>query len=192
MSRGQESSVVNTASSQNATNFGNAQSAYGNTQSDIGNYQNQLNKFVSGNPYTAGGEYSSTINPQLANASDAGANSLAGSLQSQAKRTGMNSAANAATAASGAQADTRDLSSALASSNQNRISSEAGYNQPALGATSTPISAESGLYGAAGGQASSALGTQQSASTQPGFWDTLGNSFAGALGQAKGGSGGQG
>ena len=56
MSRGQSTQAFNTASSQNATNFGNAQSAEGAAQNDIGQYQNQLASFVSGNPYTAGGE----------------------------------------------------------------------------------------------------------------------------------------
>jgi hypothetical protein len=190
MSRGQESSVISSASDQNKTNFGNAQSAFGNTQTDIGDYQKQLASFVSANPYTKGGEYDQTINPQLANASDAGSNSLKGALQSQTMRTGMNSAANAATAAAGAQQNTRDLSSALAGAQQQRIQGEAGYNQQALGAAAEPISAESGLYGTATGGANSALSTQAGAAKTPGFWDTLGDSFAGALGAAKGGSGG--
>jgi hypothetical protein len=181
--------VINTASSQNATNFGNAQSAFGDTQNDIGDYKSQLAKFVSSDPYQAGGEYAGTVNTGLANVSDAGANSLAGALQSQAKRTGMNSAADAATAASGAQANTRDLSASLASADQSRINSEAGYNTTALGATSTPISAESGLYGSAGSQAGGALSTQASASATPGFWDTLGDSFANIPGNVASGVG---
>ncbi len=101
MSRGQSTTAFNTASSQNASNFGNAQNAEGAAQSDIGEYQNQLAKFVSGNPYTKGGEYDQTINtgslptlPMLAQIRD-----LSGLLQSQALRTGQNSAADAATAA---------------------------------------------------------------------------------------------
>jgi hypothetical protein len=143
-----------------------------------------LAKFVSSNPYQAGGEYASTVNTGLANVSDAGSNSLAGALQSQAKRTGMNSAADAATAASGAQANTRDLSASLASADQSRINSEAGYNTTALGATATPISAESGLYGSAGSQAGGALNTQESAAQTPSFWDEVGSGLAGGLGGA--------
>lgn len=187
MSRGQESSVISTAKNQNATDFSNAQSSLANTQSDIGDYRDQLAKYVSGNQYGAGGEYSQTINTGLSNASDAGSNSLAGALQSQSLRTGMNSAAGLATAKSGAQQNTRDLSSALASADQSRINSEAGYNQSALGATSTPISADAGLYGTSAGAASGALNTQQSASSQPGFWDTLGDSFGSQLGKAAAG-----
>ncbi len=76
MSRGQSTQAFNTASNENATDFGNAQSAFGSTEDAIGNYNNQLAKFVSGNPYTKGGEYDQTINTGLANVSDAGANSL--------------------------------------------------------------------------------------------------------------------
>lgn len=184
MSRAQQSNVISTAKSQNATNFGNAQTAEGDTQTDIGDYQSQLAKYISGNPYTAGGEYSKTINTGLANASDAGSNSLKGALQAQTLKTGQNSAADAATAASAAQANTRNLSSSLATADQGRINSEAGYNQSALGATATPISAESSLYGTAGSQAGQALGTQEGASNTPGFWDEVGNGVAGGLGGA--------
>jgi len=89
MSRGQSTQAFDTASNENATDFGNAQSAFGSTEDAIGNYNNQLAKFVSGNPYTPGGEYDQTINTGLANVSDAGANSLAGALQAQARRTGQ-------------------------------------------------------------------------------------------------------
>ena len=121
MSRGQSTQAFNTASNENATDFGNAQSAFGSTEDAIGNYNNQLANFVSGNPYTPGGEYDQTINTGLTNVSDAGANSLAGALQAQARRTGQNSAADAATAAAGAQQNTRDLSSDLAAAQQKRI-----------------------------------------------------------------------
>jgi hypothetical protein len=186
MSRGQSTQAFNTASGQNSTDFGNSQSAFGSTQSDIGDYQSQLAKYVSGNPYTAGGEYSQTINSGLANASDAGSNSLKGALQSQSMRTGQNSAADAATAASNAQTNTRNLSSSLASADQSRINSEAGYNQSALGATAEPISAESSLYGTSGSQANSALNAEEGASKTPSFWDQVGGGIAGNLGNVLG------
>ena len=176
--------MIGEAQNQNKTNFGNAQSAFGSAQGDIGNYQSQLAKFVSGNPYTKGGEYDQTINTGLANVSDAGSNSLKGALQAQNLRTGQNSAADAATAASGAEANTRNLSSNLATAQQGRISGEAGYNQQALSASGLPISAESGLYSSAGGQAGQALSTQAGESNTPGFWDELGNSIAGIPGAA--------
>lgn len=178
MSRQAQQNVIGTASSENKTSFGNAQSAYGDTQGDIGDYTKALNSFVSSNPYTKGGEYDSTINTGLSNVSDAGSNSLKGALQSQALRTGQNSAADAATAASGAQQNTRDLSSSLATAQQQRIAGETGYKQTGLAAGQVPISAESGLYGTAGGQGNTQLSTQASAAATPGFWDELGNSIA--------------
>lgn len=184
ISRGQQSDVISTAKSQNATDFGNAQSSLGSANTDISDYQDQLAKFVSGNPYTAGGEYDRTIDSGLANTSDAGANSLAGALQGQSLRTGQNSAASLATAKSGAQQNTRDLSSALASAQGNRINSEAGYNQTALGASSTPAQIQSGLYGTSAGAAGGALNTQAGASTTPSFWDQVGGQFAKNLGNA--------
>jgi hypothetical protein len=184
ISRAQATQAFNTASSENSTNFGNSQSAFGDTQNDIGDYKSQLAKYVSGNPYQSGGEYSQTINSGLSNASDAGSNSLKGALQSQSMRTGQNSAAGLATAASGAEANTRNLSSSLASADQQRINSEAGYNAQALSATAEPISAESNLYGTSGGQADSELGTEQKSSTTPSFWDEVGQGVASGLGGA--------
>jgi hypothetical protein len=189
MSRQQQAGVLSTANANQATNETNAQSEFGDTQNAIGNYNNQLAKFVSGNPYTAGGEYDSTINTGLANTSDAGSNSLKGALQSQSLRTGQNSAADAATAASGAQANTRDLSSSMATAQQGRIGAEAGYNQTALGASSTPIGANQSLYGTASGAAQGDLGTAASTAATPGFWDTLGDSLASTPGDFASGVG---
>lgn len=186
MSRGQSTQTFNTAASENAANFGNAQNALGAAQNDIGSYQNQLASFVSGNPYQAGGEYDRTINQGLTNVSDSGANSLQGALQSQALRTGQNSAANAATAASAAAQNTRNLSSDLASAQQQRIAGQAGYNQAALQASAVPAQMESSLYGAAGGQGNQELGTEEGAAQTPSFWDQVGSSIAGGLGKAIG------
>lgn len=184
MSRGQSTQTFNTAAGQNATNFGNAQNALGAAQNDIGDYQDQLAEFVSGNPYTQGGEYDQTINTGLANLSDAGSNSLQGALQAQALRTGQNSAADAATAASAAEQNTRNLSSDLAQAQQQRISDEAGYNEQALQASAEPEQMEAGLYGTAGNQANNELETEEGAAKTPSFWDELGNSVASGLGKA--------
>jgi hypothetical protein len=183
MSRGQSTQAFNTASNENATDFGNAQTTFGTTQNAIDNYNNQLAKFVSGNPYSSGGEYDQTINTGLANTSDAGANSLAGALQSQALRTGQNSAADAATAAAASEKNTRNLASQLASAQQQRISNEAGYNQAALGASAVPINANQSLYGSSLNAGNSALGDEIQSAKTPGFWDEVGNSFAGNLGK---------
>jgi hypothetical protein len=69
MSRQQSTQAFNTAAGENATDFGNAQTAFGNTEDAIGNYNSQLASFVSGNPYTPGGEYDQTINTGLAHVS---------------------------------------------------------------------------------------------------------------------------
>jgi hypothetical protein len=184
MSRLQSTQTFNTASNENATDFGNAQSAFGSTEDAIGNYNNQLAKFVSGNPYTPGGEYDQTINTGLANVSDAGANSLAGALQAQARRTGQNSAADAATAAAGAQQNTRDLAGGLATAQQKRIAGESGYNQAALGATVVPIGANQSLYGTSSNAADRDLGDETQAAKTPNFWDQVGSGVAGNLGKA--------
>ncbi len=185
MSRGQSTQAFNTAGDENAAAFNNAQSAFGGTENAIGNYDHQLAHFVSGNPYTAGGAYDQTINPALANTADAGANSLAGALQAQARRTGQNSAADAATAAAGVQQNTRDLSSALAAAQQKRIAGDAGYNQSALGASAAPIGANQALFGTAANQADATLGDETQAGKTPGFWDQLGGSLASNLGKGQ-------
>ena len=140
-------------------------------------------KIVDSNPYTPGGDYDQTINTGLANVSDAGANSLAGALQAQARRTGQNSAADAATAAAGAQQNTRDLSGDLAAAQQKRIAGEAGYNQAALGGSAVPIGANQSLYGSSSNAADSVLGDETQAAKTPSFWDQVGNSVAGNLGK---------
>ncbi len=187
MSRGQSSSVESTASKNSATDQSNAQSSYGATQSDIADYRKQLGDFMSSNPYTKGGEYDQTINTGLANMSDAGSNSLRGALQSQALRTGQNSAADAATAAEYARQNQRQLSGDEATAEQNRIAGDTAYKQTGLQAATEPISAEGQLYGTSSGAANSALGTAAQAAQTPSFWDTLGSSFAGALGKTAGG-----
>ena len=184
MSRGQSTQAFNTASGENAADFGNAQSAFGSTEGAIGNYNNQLARFVSGNPYTKGGEFDQTINSGLSNVADAGSNSLRGALQSQALRTGQNSAADAATADAGAQQNTRNLTADLAGEQQRRIAGEAGYNQAALSASATPIGAYQSLYGSSQNAADSSLGDEEQAAKTPGFWDEVGNSVAGGLGKA--------
>jgi hypothetical protein len=140
-------------------------------------------KIVDSNPYTKGGEFDQTINNGLANVSDAGANSLAGALQAQARRTGQNSVADAATAAAGAQQNTRDLSSDLAHAQQSRIAGEAGYNQAALGASALPVSANQSLYGTSSNAADSLLGDETQAAKTPSFWDEVGSGVAGNLGK---------
>jgi hypothetical protein len=183
VSRSQSTQTFNTASKNAGTDQSNAQSSYGATQDDINKYKDQLASFVSSNPYKKGGEFDQTINTGLANTSDAGATSLAGNLQSQALRTGQNSGADAATTAEYARQNQRQLTADQATAQQQRIAGDTGYKQQAMQDATTPISAESNLYGTSTGAANTALGTANQAAQVPSFFDTLGSSFASGLGK---------
>jgi hypothetical protein len=102
-------------------------------------------------------------------------------LQSQALRTGQNSAADASTAAEFARQNQRQLTADQATAQQQRIAGDTAYKQSALQAGTEPISAESNLYGQSTGAGNSALNTAEGAAQQPGFFDQLGNAFAGSM-----------
>jgi hypothetical protein len=186
MSRGQENQVISEAQGQNATQAANAQNSYNQTQGDITNYQDQLGKFAAGNPYGEGGEYQTSQNKIAANTSDAAALAAGQAMQSSAVRTGQNAGGAIAATEAGAQANERNLSTQEAQQNASRIASEAGYNKNVLSATATPAQLESGLVGTESKGAEGDLGVQQDASKTPGFWDTLGDSFAASLGNSGG------
>ncbi len=186
MSRGQSTQAFNTASNENATDFGNAQSAFGSTEDAIGNYNNQLAKFVSGNPYTQGGEYDQTINTGLANVSDAGANSLAGRAAiagpadgaEQRRRCGHSSGRSAAEHARPVQRPGRRRSNSASPA-------KLVITRRRLGASAVPISANQSLYGTSSNAADSVLGDETQAAKTPSFWDEVGNSVAGNLGKVQ-------
>jgi hypothetical protein len=193
VSRSQSTQTFNTATANSKADQANAANSYGDTQQDISGYQGDLAKFMSANPYTQGGEYDKTINTGLSNASDAGASALKSSLQSQAKLTGQNSAADAQTAAEAARQNTRDLSSGLASAEQTRMGDEAAYNQEGVQDASVPISAESGLTSTELSGGNTATGDANTASAaNKSFFDQLGGAFAGSLGTTLGGGNGTG
>ena len=183
MSRGQSTQAFNTASNENATDFGNAQSAFGSTEDAIGNYNNQLAKFVSGNPYTPGGEYDQTINTGLANVSDAG-------RQFPRRR-----AAGAGPAHRPEQRGRCRHRSSRGAAEHPRPVGRPGrgaakahcrrsWLQPGcLGASAVPISANQSLYGTSSNAADSVLGDETQAAKTPSFWDEVGNSVAGNLGK---------
>ena len=202
MSRGQENQVIDESKSQNQTQFNNAQTAFNQAQGDISteqgdikNYQNQLAQFAAANPYKAGGEYQTETNKIAANTADATAQAGAQTLQGLAARTGGNPAAVIAATTNMQQQSDRALSGQEAAANQSRIGDEAGYNKEVLGASSLPASLEGSLAGQEGSLsanqgdlATKDLGIQQDASNTPGFWDTLGDSFANSFGKAAGGA----
>lgn len=192
MSRSQETQVLDTANANSSADQTAAEKAQAAETTDIGNYETQLAKFAAGNPYTAGGEYQTAQNQTLAGTADAGSAALTDQLQTQAQRTGQNAAGANATAAENAREAQRTLSAEEGSTNDTRIGDEAGYNQTTLNATAVPAQIEQGIYGTGVAGANGALNTAQSAAQTPGFWDTLGDSFAKSLGETAGGGNGSG
>ncbi len=186
MSRGEENAVVRESSAQNAQDFENAQSSYKAEQGDINDYKTQLAKFAADNPYAAGGEFQTSQNKVLANTSDAAALAAGEAMQSAAVRTGQNAGAGIAATEAIAQQNERNLSGAEANQNAARIAAEAGYDDKVLGASSVPATLQSGVTGTESRGAGEALGVQQQAAKTPGFWDTMGDAFAGSFGGAMG------
>jgi hypothetical protein len=189
MSRGQEKQVVDQAKSQGETQFGDSQNSYTQAQADVGDYKSQLGKYAASNPYTPGGEFQTSTNRVLANAADANATAAGAQVQQQARRTGQNSQGANATAEEIARASQRNLSAEQGGANATRIGAEADYNKGVLGATAVPVSMETQLAEGSGRMAQGDLGIQQDASKTPGFWDTMGDSFAQQFGKTMGGGG---
>lgn len=192
MSRSQQSTVLSTAEGNSGADQTNATNAVNAENSDIGNYEQQLSKYAAENPYTAGGEFQTSQNQTLAGGADAASSSLTNQLQTQAQRTGQNATAANATAAEAARQNERDLSTAEGNANTTRIGDEAGYNQNVVNASEVPAQLEAGEYGTSVGAANQALGTASGTASTPGFWDTLGDSFATALGKTAGTPAGKG
>lgn len=186
MSRGEEHKVERQAQAQNLQQAGNAQDSYTAAQGDVGDYKTELAKFASDNPYTAGGEFQTSQNKVLANTSDAAAQAAAQQMQAAAVRGGQNAGSAIAATEAIQQSNTRNLSAEEANQTAARIGGEATYNKNVLGATGLPASLESGMTGTESKGAEGALGVQQDAAKQPGFWDTLGDSFAQSFGKSVG------
>lgn len=187
MSRAQQSAVIDTAKADSASDQTAAETARTAENADIGNYQAQLSKFAASNPYTQGGEYDTAEDKKLSSVADAGSAAIANQEGLIAKRSGMNAAAPAAIAAEAARANERDLSAEEGQTTQTRIADKAGYDDKVLGATEVPAQLEAGLYGTSLAGAGGTLNTEAGAAQTPGFWDTLGDSFAKALGNTAGG-----
>lgn len=187
MSRAQQSALIDTAKADTAADQTAATTARTAESADIGNYQAQLSKFAASNPYTQGGEYDTSEDKKLSGVADAGSAAIANQENLIAKRTGQNAAAPEAIAAEAARANQRDLSAEEGQTTQTRIADEAGYNQQVQSDTAVPAELEQGIYNTSLGGADATLNTQAGASSTPGFWDTLGDSFASALGKTAGG-----
>jgi len=168
---------------QNQGYYQEAQNSYTQAQNDIGDYKDQLSKYAASNPFGEGGQYQKTTNQVLANTADAGARSAGEALQSQAERTGQNTAGAVAATEKMQQQGTRDLSAEEAKANQERISGQAGYNKSVLGATEYPAQFAEGMTGAMSGAANSALGSMVKAAdwTDPAanIWNKEAAEYAG-------------
>lgn len=165
MSRPQINAVNDTASSQNKGYYNDAQNSYVQSQNDIGDYQDQLSKYASSNPYVEGGQFQTDSNKVIANTNDAGARAAGEKLQSQALRTGQNSAGDVAATEQLEQQGTRDTAAEEAKANQQRIEGDAGYNKSTLQATEFPAQFAAGMASSMSGAANKALDTQLGAAS---------------------------
>jgi hypothetical protein len=183
MSRGQEGQTFDTSKQQNQGYYDNAQNSYSNAQQDVGDFEKQLSAYASANPYKQGGEFQTNANRVTANTSDAAARSAGNALQSQALRTGQNSAGAIAATEAMQQQNTRDLSAEQAAEGNKRIGNEAEYNKGVLSASAEPAQMETSLAGQQGQLGEGTLGVQEKAAETPSWMDEFGNSFAQSLGK---------
>jgi hypothetical protein len=163
MSRGQINQTFDTASSQNAGYYNDAQNSYAKANNAENDYESQLSKYAASNPYGEGGQFQKTTNQIVANTADARARAAGNALQSQALRTGGNSAGGVAATEAMTQQGTRDISGEEAQANQERIGAGAGYNKNVLQATEFPAQFASQMAKNMGGEGNDALKTQEAA-----------------------------
>lgn len=174
MSRSQQAQTFNTATNQNATQFGNSQTSYNQAQQGVTNYQDALAKFSAANPYAQGGQFQTAQTQQAADTANAGAQRTAQAVQSAAVRTGANPAGAIAASEEVARQSQRDQAGQEAGATQQRIAADAGYNQTALNASAVPEQMEAALSQQQGNLAEGNLGVAQKAGEQPSFMDMLG------------------
>ena len=195
MSRAQEGDVVSAAKGQNKTYYNNAQNSYANAQADVGGYEQELADYkgkVAGfdakNPYVQGGEFQKGTNQILADTSDASSRAAGQVLQSQALRTGNNSAGAIAATEEMERQGTRDLGADQARANQQRIQGEAGYDKEALGADQTVLGAsavpeqmEASLSHDQGALGEGTLGTEEKGAEMKSWTDQFGDELGAGL-----------
>jgi hypothetical protein len=186
MSRGQQSQVIDTAKANSGTDQTNATDALTAEKGDIGNYQAQLSKYAASNPFTEGGEFDTATDQKLSAVADAGSGAIQNQEQTIAKRTGENAGSGEAIASEAARENQRQLSADEAGATQTRIGAKAGYDKSVVDASLAPAQLEEGIYGTSLSGGNSALGIENDAAKTPGFWDTLGDSFANGLGSTVG------
>lgn len=182
MTRQQETTATNTAATQNAGYYTNAQNSYTQAQTDAGNYENQLGTYAASNPFGAGGQFQTTTNQQLTNTADASARALGTTLQSQAERTGQNTSGGVAAAEQAQEANERTLSGQEAQATQSRLTAGAAYGKSVLDATAVPVGQQTQLSGQQAGDANAAGGNQGKDAETPSWMDEFGNQVAKTLG----------
>lgn len=187
MSRGDQADTRKTAKAENQTEFQNSQNSYAKAQKDITEYSDQLADYAATDPYQAGGEFQTAEGQVLANTADSVATSGQNQIQSQALRTGQNTAGAIAAGEAITDNSERQLAAQQASAEEARIGSEAKYKTDVLQGKEFPVQAETNLSGSQGSQSNGALGVQAEESNTPGFWDTFGDSFATSFGKTLGG-----
>jgi len=188
MSRAEAERADAASTNQNAGYYQESQNSYANANNDINDYKDQLAKYASSNPYGQGGQFQTSTNQVLANTSDAGARAAGEALQSQAERTGQNTAGGIAATEKMEQQGTRNLSGEEAQANQQRIEGGAGYNKSVLQATDVPAQFASQMTKNMTDASNSALGSMVKAAdwTDPAanIWNKAGadaaTGFAGA------------
>lgn len=186
MSRDQQTATYKTAKGQNEGYYGNAQNSYTQAQTDVGDFQKQLAEYGAKNPYKQGGEFQTRENQVLANTSDAAARSAGNVIQSQALRTGQNSAGAIAATEAMQQQNTRDLSAEQAAEEGKRIGAQADYNKGTLEASAEPARMETTLAGQQGQLGEGTLNTQEKAAEQPSWLDQFGGAFGQSFGKGLG------
>lgn len=187
MSRSQQQQILNTATTNSGADQTTATKAAAAEQTGIDNYESQLSKYAAENPFLEGGAYDKASQAKLSGVADAGSKALNDVLQRQALRTGENATSSVATAAEAARQNQRDLMTAEADETQKRIGAGADYDKSVLGASEVPAQLEQGMYSTSLSGADNSLSIAGDAAKTPGFWDTLGTSFASQLGKTAGG-----
>lgn len=190
MTKSQSNQAFNTASGQQATTAGNAQSSYNSAQGDVTNYQDALAQYAAQNPYTQGGQFQTAQNQQMADTAAAGSTAAQQAITGAMVRSGLNPTAAVAAGEQVAEKNAQTEMGQEAGANEARLSGLSNYNNSVLNASAKPEEMEQSLMNSQLQGTDSALGNETSASKTPSFWQELGQGVIGAGGSFAGGFGG--
>ena len=163
MSRPQINDTFAQGKAESTGYYNDAQNSYVNAQNKEKDYESQLADYKAANPYKQGGQFQTATNQVMAGTADAGARAAGEALQSQALRTGQNTAGGVAATEHMQQQGTRDLSGEEARATQERIGAGANYDKSVLGATEFPAQFASEMAARMAGAGNTALKTQEDA-----------------------------